>query len=183
MKNHTLFALAFIAASAFHTPNAASASYAGQEERAIKALSAEEVRSLRDGKGMGFAKAAELNSYPGPSHVLQLAEQLQLSASQKEQTAALFKAMEAKARKLGNELVEAERELDQLFASRSATAPLLETQLAKIGNLQAQVRGTHLAAHIAQAAILKPEQIAQYDKLRGYHNKPQHDSNHAGHQH
>lgn len=183
MKNHTLFVIAFIATSAFHNANAASASYAGQEERAIKALSAEEVQSLREGKGMGLAKAAELNSYPGPSHVLQLAEQLQLSTAQKEQTAALFKTMDAKARKLGMDLIEAERELDHLFASRTATTALLETHLAKIGNLQAQVRGTHLAAHIAQAAILKPEQIAHYDKLRGYHNKRQHDSSHAGHQH
>lgn len=38
-------------------------SYAGQEQREIKSLSAEDVQSLLTGKGMGLAKAAELNGY------------------------------------------------------------------------------------------------------------------------
>jgi hypothetical protein len=40
--------------------------YAGQEQRPIKALSETEMRDLAEGRGMGLAKAAELNSYPGP---------------------------------------------------------------------------------------------------------------------
>lgn len=44
--------------------------YAGQQERMIKALSTSEIDGLKKGKGMGLAKAAELNHYPGPRHVL-----------------------------------------------------------------------------------------------------------------
>ncbi len=45
-------------------PSAVAASpYAGQESREIKALSPEEISSLLSGKGMGFAKAAELNGF------------------------------------------------------------------------------------------------------------------------
>src|SRR4051794_16460011 len=40
--------------------------YAGQQARSIKALSEDDVASLRNGDGMSMAKAAELNSYPGP---------------------------------------------------------------------------------------------------------------------
>ena len=40
----------------------------------IKALSDHEVSALLDGHGSGFAKAAELNGYPGPTHVLDLAD-------------------------------------------------------------------------------------------------------------
>jgi hypothetical protein len=55
--------------------------YAGDETREIKALSPQEVSDLLAGKGMGFAKTAELNGFPGPAHVLELASQLQLRQS------------------------------------------------------------------------------------------------------
>jgi hypothetical protein len=47
--------------------------HAGQQTRTIKALSDDEIAALCNGKGMGMAKAAELNGYPGPIHVLALA--------------------------------------------------------------------------------------------------------------
>ena len=50
--------------------------YAGQQTRAIKALSDDEIAAFLNGEGMGFAKAAELNGYPGPAHVLTLAQKL-----------------------------------------------------------------------------------------------------------
>jgi hypothetical protein len=53
--------------------------YAGQQARTIKALSDEEIAALRNGEGLGMAKAAELNGYPGPLHVLALAAQLELT--------------------------------------------------------------------------------------------------------
>jgi hypothetical protein len=56
--------------------------YAGQQKREIKALSEAEVSAYLDGRGMGLAKAAELNGYPGPAHVLDLAEKLQLTPQQ-----------------------------------------------------------------------------------------------------
>jgi hypothetical protein len=37
------------------------------------------VASLLKGDGMGFAKAAELNGYPGPAHVLSVAKELNLT--------------------------------------------------------------------------------------------------------
>ena len=41
--------------------------YAGQESRAIKALSDSEIDDLANGRGMGLAKAGELNGYPSPT--------------------------------------------------------------------------------------------------------------------
>jgi hypothetical protein len=43
--------------------------YAGQQAREIKALSAEEQADLLAGRGMGLARADELNYYPGPTHI------------------------------------------------------------------------------------------------------------------
>ena len=57
----------------------APASYAGLQERAIKALSTQEAQDFIDGKGMGLTKAAELKSHPGPGHVRELLQLLHLT--------------------------------------------------------------------------------------------------------
>ena len=154
--------------------------YAGQETREIKALSPDDVEGYLAGKGMGFAKAAELNGYPGPSHVLAMAAELGLSAEQRRRTEALFKTMETKAKESGRRLVEEERRLDQLFASHSITAASLAESLKRIGELQARVRQAHLEAHLAQMDILTGEQVTSYMRLRGYGDGSKgHD--HSGH--
>jgi hypothetical protein len=61
----------------------AQSPYAGMQTRPIKALSAEQVADLKAGRGMGLAMAAELNGYPGPAHVLELADKLDLSDQQR----------------------------------------------------------------------------------------------------
>ena len=42
----------------------------------VNALSPDEVQQYLAGAGMGYAKAAELNHFPGPMHVLELADKL-----------------------------------------------------------------------------------------------------------
>jgi hypothetical protein len=51
-----------------------NAPYAGLQQRPVKALSEQQVADLRAGRGMGLALAAELNGYPGPLHVIELAD-------------------------------------------------------------------------------------------------------------
>ena len=143
-------------------PAAQPASYAGQEQREIKALSPEEIKDYLAGKGMGLAKAAELNRYPGPAHVLELAEKLQLDAEQKILSTAIFKTMQAAAICQGKALVGKERELDRLFAGGGITSEDLRAALEEIGRLQAEVRRTHLQAHIEQRKILTQQQIVRY---------------------
>jgi Spy/CpxP family protein refolding chaperone len=155
---------------------------AGQETRDIKALAPEDVDAYLSGKGMGLAKAAELNGYPGPAHVLALATELDLSPNQKQRTKALFTSMEAKATDLGHALIEQERELDEQFASKRATQESVAVTLQRIGDLQAKVRGVHLQAHLAQLEILTPAQVARYQELRGYAGANAHDGDHQ-HQH
>lgn len=113
----TIFAALLCAACAAPTHHGG---YAGQEGRAIKSLSAQDVDALLAGHGAGFAKAAELNGYPGPRHVLELAGPLGLSDEQRRASERLMVEHKARARALGMELVEAERSLDALFAARTA---------------------------------------------------------------
>src|SRR5712671_2878884 len=85
--------------------------YLGQEQRELKALSPQDVEQYLEGKGMGFAKAAELNHFPGPLHVIELADKLQLTPQQKTQSEKIYSAMQREARTLGAALVDKEREL------------------------------------------------------------------------
>jgi Spy/CpxP family protein refolding chaperone len=142
--------------------------YAGQEQRTIKALSDEEIRDLLEARGMGLAKAAELNSYPGPLHVLQLANELGLSDAQRKATDSLYATMRERALSIGRQIIESERTLDRAFANGAIEAAALRSQVRAIANLQGELRAAHLEAHIAQRALLTPEQIARYDALRGY---------------
>jgi Spy/CpxP family protein refolding chaperone len=154
---------------------------AGQEQRTIKALSEEEIRDLLEARGMGLAKAAELNSYPGPLHVLQLAAQLGLSEAQRKATDSLYANMRQRALSIGRQIVEAERILDRAFANGAIEPATLRSQVGAIANLQGELRAVHLEAHIAQRSLLTPEQITRYDVLRGYRgNSTQHDTRHGG---
>jgi hypothetical protein len=146
-------------------PAAAATPYAGLQTRAIKSLSAEDTRMLLEGHGMSLALAAELNGYPGPAHVLELADALKLDASQRERTQALMHAHKAEA---GARVVAAEQELDRAFASGQATEAQVVQLTQRIGALQAELRAAHLRTHLQQVALLNREQVAQYQQLRGY---------------
>lgn len=142
--------------------------YAGQEARAIKSLSDQDVAGLLAGKGAALAKAAELNGYPGPAHVLELAETLHLDASQVEASRQLMAAHKARASQLGAELVASERELDALFAQKQANPALIDQATQRVGALQARLRAEHLTTHLTQTALLTAEQVRQYSVVRGY---------------
>lgn len=149
--------------------------YAAETDRPIKALSAQEIADLRAGEGMGLAKAAELNHYPGPRHVLDLADDLDLTDTQRAQTQAIFEAMQTEARRLGAMIVAQETTLDSLFAGGTAEAGTLRARLNHIGALQSELRFVHLDAHLQMRRLLTPRQVMHYDMVRGYSNGADHD--------
>lgn len=140
----------------------------GLEQRAVKALSAQQIADLKGGKGMGLALAAELNGYPGPMHVLEHADSLKLTAQQRERTMALIATMKAEAILVGERLIEQETRLDQLFAKREITLAALAAVTTEIGATQALIREAHLKYHLAMMDVLSPDQLALYRSLRGY---------------
>ena len=168
MKPRTLVLV--LAACALALPVLANtpSPYAGQQARSIKALSDGDIAALLKGEGMGLAKAAELNGYPGPAHVLSLAKQLGLTESQIEQVTVIRDRMSAAAKPLGAELIDHEQALDQLFAKGEITPDRLAAETAAIGELQGRLRSVHLAAHLETRAALNPDQTALYRRLRGY---------------
>jgi Spy/CpxP family protein refolding chaperone len=163
-----------IFASACSSIAPSASPYAGQEARQIKALSATEVAAYVEGKGQGFAKPAELNAYPGPMHVLELADQLALTAQQKEASKALMVNHKTEVRELGRTFVSAEAALDKLFSSRLVTAEALRSAVEESARIQSRIRSAHLETHLQQTALLTSEQNAAYQRLRGYDSAAHH---------
>jgi len=142
--------------------------YAGFQNRSVKALSEEQIADLNAGRGMGLALAAELNGYPGPIHAIELAGQLHLSPDQVSKLSALFEAMKAETIPLGETLLSQERKLNDDFANHTVTLPSLEGATQRIGATESALRAAHLKYHLSTVAVLTPEQVAQYNELRGY---------------
>jgi hypothetical protein len=103
--------------------------YAGQDARDIRALSPQEIDQYRSGAGMGFARAAELNHFPGPLHALELADRLELSTAQRAAIRELMEAHRVEARAAGAQVIEAERSLDAMFRSGSDRSTLMKSSI------------------------------------------------------
>lgn len=150
------------------TSEESTSPYVGEQDRTIKALSAEDIEGYLTGQGMGWAKAAELNHYPGPKHVLALADELGLTPAQRTRTERITEQMKEKAIRLGKLIVEKEGVLDRLFAGQEAEPGGLSRLTREIGTLQGELRFAHLEAHLRMKDVLTDEQVAHYDQVRGY---------------
>ncbi len=164
-----------IASLALITSVNAETPYAGMQTRSIKALSEQQIADLSAGRGMGLALAAELNGYPGPAHVLELADGLDLSTDQRTRVQGLFDSMKAEAVPLGSRLLEQEADLDGQFANHTVTPESLKASTAAIAATQGVLRETHLKYHLLTGKVLTPPQMMKYAELRGYGG--------GGHQH
>jgi len=155
-----------------HFSSARSASlvqpYAGEESRQIKSLSAQDVEDLRAGRGWGLAKPAELNGYPGPAHVLEAADALQLSPETRFRVQTIFDEMNTEARRLGVLYIDAELQLERAFSEGTVAPGKLEDLLAEAESLRADLRRAHLQVHLKTAPLLTRHQKMLYERLRGY---------------
>jgi hypothetical protein len=142
--------------------------YAGEEKREIKSLSEADIEELKNGEGWGLAKAAELNGVPGPAHLLEMKDEINLSTEQVRVIEDLYQKMKQAAIPLGLELIGLERELNNHFADRTITDELLDELLDKIAQVRKKLRYVHLSTHLKTPNILTTEQIALYNQLRGY---------------
>jgi Spy/CpxP family protein refolding chaperone len=80
-------------------------------------------------------------------------------------------AEEAKA--VGARIVASEAALDRLFAERRADESAVRAAAGGVAAQWGDLRYVHLKYHLRAAALLKPEQIARYDTLRGYAGTPE----------
>jgi Spy/CpxP family protein refolding chaperone len=162
-------AAAVAGASAQHAGHPASAGgYAGLQNREIKALSAEQMADLREGRGMGASLPAELNGVPGPMHVLELARQLELTPEQRSALEDITAEMKTSAQQLGRQVIAAEAELDAAFKANAVDEKTIADTTARIASLQGQLRAVHLVAHLKTRRLLSVDQVTAYNVARGY---------------
>ena len=159
--------------------------YAGQDARDVASLSAADVQAILAGEGWGLAKPAELNGYPGPAHVLELAEELELTDAQTASVEAIHDEMKRAAMSAGAEYVASEEHLTKMFRAGHAEPDMLAALLQSSANALSRLREVHLAAHLAVTPLLSDDQKETYARLRGYgggtgghegagHDHPQH---------
>lgn len=146
--------------------------YVGQERRKIKSLSPDDIKELKRGGGWGLAKAAELNGVPGPAHILEMAEKINLNDEQKRKIQNIYNDMKVEAVTLGEQLIRLEVELNIGFSNRTINQALLDKTVREIEKVRAKLRIVHLSTHLQTPNILTNEQVILYNKLRGYSKDP-----------
>ena len=151
--------------------------YRGEDGRRIASLSPADIQALRRGEGWGLAKPAELNDHPGPLHVIELADRIDLSPEQREGVERSFAAMRAAAIEAGEALIAAEGALDRGFETGNLDRAALRALIERAEAARASLREVHLSAHLEVTPLLTPEQRERYAALRGYGDH----SGHGGH--
>jgi len=144
------------------------APYATADGDTTYGLSQREAQRLLAGRGMGLARPAEMNGYPGPMHVLDLADELALTPEQQQQARAIRERVMTEAPELGRQIVEKELALDRLFRSGSADETRIDELTQEIGRLRAELRAIHLQAHLVMQRALAVEQVRTYMDARGH---------------
>ena len=146
--------------------------YAGLQTRAIKSLSENDIKELRQGGGWGLALPAELNGMPGPVHLVELKDRIPLTAEQVQKAQALVQDMRLAAIPAGERLIKAEAALEAAFAGGSVDESSLRALLSEASSARSDLRFIHLSQHLKTVQFLRPEQIKQYNVLRGYAQDP-----------
>lgn len=169
------FAAVFLPAAAWgqdHGHSQGLAPYAGFQEREIKSLSESDIEELRQGGGWGLALPAELNGHPGPAHLLEMKDELELTREQVDAITRLFEVMRSDAIAAGERLISAEAALSDAFSRKRPEAGALRALLADAAQARAELRYIHLSQHLATPDILSQGQIEKYNILRGYASDP-----------
>ena len=111
-----LISILFIIINANASASWQKSHYVDQTQNEIKAISNKDLMGLKRGYGTpfgGMAKAAELNGLPGPRHVLDLKNELNLSQETVRKIDDIFHKMASQAKLLGQELIAIESKMDK----------------------------------------------------------------------
>jgi len=134
--------------------------------QAAEVCSAEFDKVVGKGRGFGLAFAADQNGYPGPLHVLELKDQLKLTADQEAKAQGLLHAMFAESKPKSARLLDAEAKLRRLFADRAADDAVLRAAVAEVERARGAVRLVHLLTHLKTRDLLTEDQRRIYHEAR-----------------
>lgn len=161
-------------------PASTPSPYAGDLHTEVRGLSQSEIDDLRSGAGMGLARPAEVNGWPGPLHALELADELDLAAHQRRDLQELRDEMLAAAVPLGEEILRVHGRLEAGFRTGEMDETRLAEDLATLESLYAKLRFVHLKTHLDARPLFTQGQLDAYERLRGYGDEG---PGHGGHGH
>lgn len=168
-------------ASAQGEPTPTPSAYGELLDTEVRGIDPATIEGYRTGAGLGLALPAELNGYPGPRHVLELADELELTSDQQTQIQGLFDDMLPQAIALGEQILDQEAGLEVAFREGTIDEESLRDRLDSIESLRAELRFVHLSTHLVTLEILTPHQVQLYNTLRGYMTAPEDHGAHHGH--
>src|SRR5688572_28076959 len=134
--------------------------------RRVKALSVQQIKEYLAWADMGYSKAAEIYDFPGPAHVLRLADEMALTAEQRTAAQDLLRQHKAQAREIGARFVDAECDLEMLFRLRKVQPAGLASAVRQLDRVESQYRLLHLETNRRMHALLSEKQVARYAELR-----------------
>lgn len=155
-----------------HSHGGNLAPYAGFQKRQIKSLSERDIAEIRSGAGWGLALPAELNGRPGPAHLLELQDEIGLSAKQIEQIEVVYEEMRAEAIAAGERFIAAEAALSSAFEGSDLDNKRLRALLEASAQARSYLRFIHLSRHLSTPQLLTAAQLQKYNILRGYTDDP-----------
>jgi Spy/CpxP family protein refolding chaperone len=121
---------------------------------------------LLSGDGAGQALAAEKNGFPPPQKIVSFKDQIGLTKDQLKKMNEMLINVPISATVKGQEIVEAEEELNKLFESGTINEKTLRTKLERIGKLRAELRFMHLQVYLKEKQILSANQWERLKELQ-----------------
>ena len=115
---------------------------------------------LLKGDPMGLEQVAERNGYPSVEKILSMKDRLALTKDQVKKLQEIAVNLPVSATVKGQEIIDAEEELNGLFASENLKEKILRQKLERIGRLRAELRFAHLQPYLKARQILTPNQWA-----------------------
>ena len=118
---------------------------------------------LLKGDPAGQTAAAEKSGFPTPQKIVSFKEQLGLTKDQLKKMDEMLTNLPISAKVKGEEIIEAEEELNNLFESGTINERTLRAKLERIGKMRADLRFIHLQLYLKEKQILSAK---QWDKLK-----------------
>ena len=120
---------------------------------------------LLKGDAAGQTLVAEKNGFPSPQKIISLKDQLGLTKDQLKKLNELLTNLPISAVVKGQEIVDAEEELSNLFESGTMSEKTLRAKLERIGKMRADLRFVHLQIYLKEKQIMSGKQWERLKEL------------------
>jgi Spy/CpxP family protein refolding chaperone len=121
---------------------------------------------LLKGEVAGQNLVAESNGYPSPQKLVLLKDQIGLTKDQVKKIKEIETNLPISAVVKGQEIIDAEEELNKLFESGAVNEKTLRIKLERIGKMRAELRFMHLQIYVKEKQILSAKQWERLKELK-----------------